>query len=192
MCPWLKSGTPLVPSTSPVRSSAGPGCAAFNVLAGLSKEFKALAHGNAEDSGGKFRHDLLLPFLALLNSPNTFWWGEPASSWKKKLSSWVARPKAFFLKKESIRDPTAERVGGTDPISVDIRLVAATNRNLEEMVQGKQFREDLWFRLNVFPIRISPPEGAERGHFCLGASLRGTEGPGIETSHPPSAGPRGH
>jgi transcriptional regulator with GAF, ATPase, and Fis domain len=49
-----------------------------------------------------------------------------------------------------------ERVGGTNTISVDIRLIAATNRNLEEMVKTKQFREDLWFRLNVFPIRIPP------------------------------------
>ena len=49
-----------------------------------------------------------------------------------------------------------ERVGGTHPISVDIRLIAATNRNLEEMVRMKQFREDLWFRLNVFPICIPP------------------------------------
>ncbi len=49
-----------------------------------------------------------------------------------------------------------ERVGGTKPIPVDIRLIAATNRNLEEMVTAKQFREDLWFRLNVFPIRIPP------------------------------------
>jgi transcriptional regulator with GAF, ATPase, and Fis domain len=49
-----------------------------------------------------------------------------------------------------------ERVGGTNTISVDIRLIAATNRNPEEMVKAKQFREDLWFRLNVFPIRIPP------------------------------------
>ena len=49
-----------------------------------------------------------------------------------------------------------ERVGGTNPVKVDIRLIAATNRGLEEMVKVKQFREDLWFRLNVFPIRIPP------------------------------------
>jgi transcriptional regulator with GAF, ATPase, and Fis domain len=49
-----------------------------------------------------------------------------------------------------------ERVGGANPVPVDIRLIAATNRNLEEMVKAKQFREDLWFRLNVFPIRIPP------------------------------------
>ena len=47
-----------------------------------------------------------------------------------------------------------ERVGGTHSISVDIRLIAATNRNLEQMVREKQFREDLWFRINVFPIWI--------------------------------------
>jgi len=49
-----------------------------------------------------------------------------------------------------------ERVGGTQPISLDIRLIAATNRHLEDMVKAKQFREDLWFRLNVFPIPIPP------------------------------------
>ena len=47
-----------------------------------------------------------------------------------------------------------ERVGGTNPVPVDARLIAGTNRDLEEMVKTKQFREDLWFRLNVFPIRI--------------------------------------
>ncbi len=49
-----------------------------------------------------------------------------------------------------------ERIGGTDPVSIDIRVIAATNRNLEEMVKAKEFREDLWFRLNVFPVRIPP------------------------------------
>jgi len=49
-----------------------------------------------------------------------------------------------------------ERVGGTNPVTVDIRLIAATNRDLEEVVKAKQFREDLWFRLNVFPIHIPP------------------------------------
>ena len=49
-----------------------------------------------------------------------------------------------------------ERVGGTNPIPVDIRLIAATNRNLEEMVKTKQFREDLWYRLHVFPIHVPP------------------------------------
>lgn len=49
-----------------------------------------------------------------------------------------------------------ERVGGSKPIPVDIRVIAATHRNLERMVSENQFREDLWFRLNVFPIIIPP------------------------------------
>jgi len=49
-----------------------------------------------------------------------------------------------------------ERVGGTNPIIVDIRVIAATHRNLEQMVASKEFRQDLWFRLNVFPILIPP------------------------------------
>jgi transcriptional regulator with GAF, ATPase, and Fis domain len=49
-----------------------------------------------------------------------------------------------------------ERVGGVKTIPLDIRIIAATNRNLEEMVKAHQFREDLWFRLNVFPIWIPP------------------------------------
>jgi hydrogenase-4 transcriptional activator len=49
-----------------------------------------------------------------------------------------------------------ERVGGNRPIAVDIRVIAATHRNLEGMIAENRFREDLWFRLNVFPI-IMPP-----------------------------------
>jgi len=49
-----------------------------------------------------------------------------------------------------------ERVGGSTPITVDIRIIAATHRNLEEMIRSERFREDLWFRLNVFPIMIPP------------------------------------
>jgi len=49
-----------------------------------------------------------------------------------------------------------ERVGGTDRIPVDIRIIAATNKDLPAMVEQGRFREDLWFRLNVFPITIPP------------------------------------
>jgi len=49
-----------------------------------------------------------------------------------------------------------ERVGGVKTLPVDIRLITATNRNLEEMVHSNQYRQDLWFRLNVFPIVIPP------------------------------------
>jgi transcriptional regulator with GAF, ATPase, and Fis domain len=49
-----------------------------------------------------------------------------------------------------------ERVGGTQRIPVDIRIIAATNKNLEAMVRAGRFREDLWFRLYVFPIEVPP------------------------------------
>jgi transcriptional regulator with GAF, ATPase, and Fis domain len=49
-----------------------------------------------------------------------------------------------------------ERVGGRDTIPVDVRIVAATHRDLEQMTATGQFRQDLLFRLNVFPIRIPP------------------------------------
>lgn len=49
-----------------------------------------------------------------------------------------------------------ERVGGNKTIHVDVRIIAATHQNLERLVQEGHFREDLWFRLNVFPISIPP------------------------------------
>ncbi|MCK5783370.1 MAG: sigma 54-interacting transcriptional regulator [Desulfobacterales bacterium] len=55
-----------------------------------------------------------------------------------------------------LQDNEIERVGGTESITVDTRIISATHRNLETMVANKQFREDLWYRLNVFPITIPP------------------------------------
>src|SRR5262249_39841706 len=49
-----------------------------------------------------------------------------------------------------------DRVGGSAPVKVDVRVIAATNRNPFQMVQEKTFREDLYFRLNVFPIHLPP------------------------------------
>ncbi|MGW8179238.1 MAG: sigma 54-interacting transcriptional regulator, partial [bacterium] len=49
-----------------------------------------------------------------------------------------------------------ERVGGTRTITVDVRVIAATNQNLQHSIQEKAFREDLFYRLNVFPIEIPP------------------------------------
>ena len=49
-----------------------------------------------------------------------------------------------------------ERVGGTTSLKVDVRIIAATHRNLEERVRTGAFREDLWYRINIFPITIPP------------------------------------
>ena len=48
------------------------------------------------------------------------------------------------------------RVGGTDPVDVDVRIIAATNRDLKKAVADGQFREDLFYRLNVIPILLPP------------------------------------
>jgi len=55
-----------------------------------------------------------------------------------------------------IQHREVERVGGTKRIPVDIRIIASTNQDLLKMVKSGRFREDLWFRLNVFPIWIPP------------------------------------
>jgi transcriptional regulator with PAS, ATPase and Fis domain len=55
-----------------------------------------------------------------------------------------------------LEDHEVIRVGGTHPVEIDVRILAATNRNIEEMVSRKLFREDLYYRLNVFPINIPP------------------------------------
>jgi PAS domain S-box-containing protein len=55
-----------------------------------------------------------------------------------------------------LQDKVIERVGGDNEIRLNIRVIAATNKDLQEMVTERNFREDLWFRLNVFPITIPP------------------------------------
>jgi PAS domain S-box-containing protein len=55
-----------------------------------------------------------------------------------------------------LQDKVIERLGSTQPLKVDVRIIAATNRNLEEAVEAKMFREDLFYRLNVFPIVVPP------------------------------------
>jgi formate hydrogenlyase transcriptional activator len=55
-----------------------------------------------------------------------------------------------------LQDRVIERLGSVQPIKVDVRIVAATNRNLEQAVRDKTFREDLFYRLNVFPIVVPP------------------------------------
>ena len=53
-----------------------------------------------------------------------------------------------------IQDGEFYRVGGTEPIKTNVRIISATNRNLEKLIEEKRFRRDLYYRLNVFPIRV--------------------------------------
>ncbi len=55
-----------------------------------------------------------------------------------------------------IQEKELERVGGSKTIKVDVRIIAATNRNLEELIRSGLFREDLFYRLNIFPITVPP------------------------------------
>lgn len=55
-----------------------------------------------------------------------------------------------------LQERTIDRIGGSGPIPVDVRLIAATNRDLEKMVEEGTFRRDLYYRLNVFPIVLPP------------------------------------
>jgi DNA-binding NtrC family response regulator len=65
----------------------------------------------------------------------------------------------------ALEEKQFERVGGTQSLHVDVRVVAATNRNLKQRVAERQFRDDLYFRLSVFPIQIPPLR--ERGEDVL-------------------------
>jgi transcriptional regulator with GAF, ATPase, and Fis domain len=65
-------------------------------------------------------------------------------------------PQAQIRLLRVIQNREIERVGGEKPIPIDSRIIAATHRNLEELVREGKFREDLWYRLNVFPITVPP------------------------------------
>src|SRR5690606_8352747 len=56
----------------------------------------------------------------------------------------------------TLQEREFERVGGSETIKVDVRMISATNRNLEQMIEEGEFREDLYYRLNVFPINLPP------------------------------------
>lgn len=77
-----------------------------------------------------------------------------------------------------LQDSIVERVGGATPLAVDVRVVAATHRDLAAMVQQGTFREDLWYRIAVFPVLL-PPLRDRRGdipalaeHFAQRAARR--------------------
>jgi transcriptional regulator with GAF, ATPase, and Fis domain len=88
-----------------------------------------------------------------------------------------------------LQDGFVERVGGHQSIHVDVRIVAATHRDLASMVRERSFREDLWYRLAVFPILLPPLRDrtddicALANHFAERAALRF----GLPAAHPTAA-----
>jgi formate hydrogenlyase transcriptional activator len=65
-------------------------------------------------------------------------------------------PEVQVLLLRALQERVIERVGGGEPIAVDVRLIAATNRDLHAAMREGHFRPDLFYRLNVFPIRVPP------------------------------------
>ena len=63
------------------------------------------------------------------------------------------------------------RVGGTEEVEADIRIIAATNRDLPKMVAEGRFREDLYYRINVIPMHAAAAARAARGHSAAGRAL---------------------
>ena len=55
-----------------------------------------------------------------------------------------------------MQEHTVRRIGGNREIPINVRIISATNRNLEEMVQNGMFRQDLYYRLNVIPLYLPP------------------------------------
>ncbi len=67
-----------------------------------------------------------------------------------------------------LQEGEVDRVGGTETIRVDVRVLATTNRNIEESVQNKEFRQDLYYRLNVIPLKLPPLRERGKDLIALG------------------------
>ena len=91
-----------------------------------------------------------------------------------------------------LEEKTFKRVGGASDIHVDVRVIAATNRDLEKEVAKGRFRADLFYRLNVLPIAMPPLRDASRGHPRAGrvlhrrASTRSSESGSSGRRRPPT------
>ena len=56
----------------------------------------------------------------------------------------------------TIQEKEIDRIGGKTPVKVDVRIIATSNRDMQEAIRNKEFREDLFFRLNVVNLRLPP------------------------------------
>jgi transcriptional regulator with GAF, ATPase, and Fis domain len=72
----------------------------------------------------------------------------------------------------ALQEQEFERLGSTRTVRVDVRLVAATNRDLAQMVADRHFRNDLYYRLNVFPVVLPPLARATRRYYDEGTDFR--------------------
>lgn len=82
-----------------------------------------------------------------------------------------------------------ERVGGKRPIPVNIRVIAATHRNLQSMIAERSFREDLWYRLNGFPINVPPLRQRKEDVPALTRHFVATKSRELGIGYPPSIAP---
>jgi transcriptional regulator with GAF, ATPase, and Fis domain len=71
-----------------------------------------------------------------------------------------------------LREKQFERLGGHETVNVDVRVIAATNRDLGLMVEERRFRPDLYYRLNVFPMTVPPLRERHGRHSLAGRALR--------------------
>ena len=90
-----------------------------------------------------------------------------------------------------VQDREFQRLGGIAPIKCNVRLITATNRDLEKAVEEGSFREDLYYRLNVFPIYLPPSAGTPHRHHAPGRFLPPEIQRGKQQADPPHLHP-GH
>ena len=84
----------------------------------------------------------------------------------------------------ALQEKEIERLGGRRTIPVDVRLLAATNRDLAKMVKTGEFRSDLYYRLRVFPIDLPPLRARNSGYSVAGKLFRQQACPADEQADP--------
>ncbi|MBI1785213.1 sigma-54-dependent Fis family transcriptional regulator, partial [Candidatus Sumerlaeota bacterium] len=112
----------------------------------------ALAQGLLESE--LFGHEKGAFTHAVRSKPGRFEMADGGSIFLDEISETSAEFQVKLLR--VLQEQTLERVGGTETIKVDVRVIAATNRKLEQLVAEGKFREDLFYRLNVVPISLPP------------------------------------